>query len=101
VTVAQAFVQRHATYVDFLSLQRASEQNRTGGDPSHQIGSSVPLARHGRDPSPGQACGFTPPQPGRPAQRHGCRASSRERVARTTEFVAGWRRASAALRIEN
>jgi len=78
VTAAQAFVQRHATYVDFLSLQRASEQNRIGGDPSHQIGSSVPLARHGRNLSPGQACGVTLAQPGTPAQRHGCRASSQE-----------------------
>jgi hypothetical protein len=49
-----------------------------GGDPSHQIGSAVPLARHGRDLSPGQACGVTPAQPGTQAQRRGCRASSQE-----------------------
>jgi len=49
-----------------------------GGDPSHQIGSSVRLARHGRDLSPRQACGVTPAQPGTQAQRRGCRASSQQ-----------------------
>ncbi len=46
VTAAQALVQRHPSDMNLLSFQRASEQNRIGGDPSHQTGSSTLLANN-------------------------------------------------------
>jgi len=46
VTATPALVQRHPSHMNLLSFQRASEQNRIGGDPSHQTGSSTLLANN-------------------------------------------------------